>query len=106
MREIRSQPASFSMSLRTVIWKNTDTRQCRMLRARTRHWSIQGRYAAKVWLNLGKSEFTAPRVKEEGEPESGELVWDLWVEERQQTTHVVHAVNLQETVISSVMQRL
>lgn len=28
---IRCQPASFSRSLRTVIWKQTDTRQCRML---------------------------------------------------------------------------
>lgn len=31
MMEIRSQPASFSRSLRMVIWKATDTRQCKIL---------------------------------------------------------------------------
>lgn len=84
------------MSLSTVIWKNTDTRQCRMLWAQIGHWSILGKHAVNVWLNLWRSEFTAPGVKKEGEPESGELVWDLWVEERQQTTHVVHAGHLEE----------
>lgn len=31
MMEMRCQPASFSKSLRMVIWKTTDTRQCTML---------------------------------------------------------------------------
>lgn len=31
MMEMRSQPASFSKSLRMVIWKATDTRQWRIL---------------------------------------------------------------------------
>lgn len=31
MMEMRSQPASFSRSLRMVIWKATDTRQCKIL---------------------------------------------------------------------------
>lgn len=31
MMEMRSQPASFSRSLRMVIWKATDTRQWRIL---------------------------------------------------------------------------
>lgn len=35
-------------------------------------------------------------MKKERKPESGELVWDLRVEERQQTTHVVHTGHLEE----------
>lgn len=40
MMEILSQPASFSMSLNTVIWKNTDTRQCRILQTQRRTTAI------------------------------------------------------------------
>lgn len=39
-----------------------------------------------------------PSVQEEREPQSVELVWDLWVEERQQATHIIHAVDLGEEV--------
>lgn len=35
-------------------------------------------------------------MKKERKPESGELVWDLRVEERQQTTHVGHTGHLEE----------
>lgn len=35
-------------------------------------------------------------MKEERQPEPGELVWDLGVQERQQATDVVHAGYLKE----------
>lgn len=39
----------------------------------------------------------SPSVEKERQPESGELVWDLRVEKRQQTAHIIHAGNLDET---------
>lgn len=36
-------------------------------------------------------------MKKERQPESGELIWNLRVEERQQATHVIHAGHLEET---------
>ena len=36
-------------------------------------------------------------MEKERQPESGELVWDLRVEKRQQTAHIIHAGNLDET---------
>lgn len=47
--------------------------------------SILEKHNASASINLWKQEngeFTTPSVKKEGEPESGELVWDLRVEER------------------------
>jgi len=35
-------------------------------------------------------------MEEERQPEAGELVWDLRVEERQQTADVVHAGHLEK----------
>lgn len=35
-------------------------------------------------------------MKKERQPESGELVWDIWVEKRQQTTHIIHTSHLEE----------
>lgn len=38
-------------------------------------------------------------MKKEGEPESGELVWDVRVEEREQAAHVGHTGHLQDREI-------
>jgi len=35
-------------------------------------------------------------MQEEREPEPIELVWDLWVQERQEATHVIHTMHLRE----------
>lgn len=98
--EIRSQPANFSKSLRTDIWKNTETRQCRTLqthRTRRSH-SLQRHQLAALQL---QEEADRPGMQEERQPEAGKLIWDLWVEERQQAADVVHTGHLEDTVTSS-----
>lgn len=39
----------------------------------------------------------SPSMQEKGEPEPVKLIRDLGVEERQQSTHIIHAVHLEKT---------
>lgn len=113
--EILSQPASFSRSLRMVIWKHTDTRQCSILQRREQTYSTsQTRLYLCQESAVRISNLTlhfiyceihnrppatdhtsySPSMQEEREPEPIELVWDLGVQERQEATHIIHAMNL------------
>lgn len=38
----------------------------------------------------------SPGMQEKWEPESVKLIWDLRVEERQQSTYIIHAVYLEK----------
>lgn len=37
-------------------------------------------------------------MQEERQPQAIELIWDLWVEKRQQATHIIHAVHLMKGI--------
>jgi hypothetical protein len=97
---MRCQPASFSRSRRTVIWKQTDTKQCRIL------WAVRDTQQRRELLfclqptTPGEGDHTPspkshlPSVQEEGQPQAVELVRHLRIEERQEATDIVHAVHL------------
>jgi len=36
-------------------------------------------------------------MQKQREPETVELIWDFWVQERKKATHVIHTVNLAGT---------
>lgn len=81
MMEMRCQPASFSRSLRMVIWKITDTRQCTTL-AETR-WQpfYLNPHCPAHWGHVRGAGGHLPRMEEQRQPEAVELVGDLRVEE-------------------------
>lgn len=37
-------------------------------------------------------------MQKERQPQTIELIWDLWVEKRQQAAHIIHAVHLIEGI--------
>lgn len=38
-------------------------------------------------------------MQEKRQPQAIELIWDFWVEKRQQATHIIHAVHLMKSMI-------
>lgn len=40
----------------------------------------------------------SPSMQEKWEPEPVKLIWDLRVEERQQSAYVIHAVHLEKAI--------
>lgn len=106
MMDIRSHPASFSKSLRMVIWKHTDTRQCRIL---SKNINVSLKYKYKVISKHFRkcSQMShLPSMQEERQPQAIELIWDLWVEKWQQATHIIHAVHLIKRMIKTTATSL
>lgn len=57
-------------------------------------WICTYKQTNKSKFILIEASADSPSMQEKWEPEPVKLIWDLWIEERQQSTDIIHAVHL------------